>query len=211
MSITLYHHPFSRAAATVWMLEEAGVDYELQFVDILAGKQKAPEILALNPMGKLPILTDGDTVVTESCAIGLYLADRYAPGRLAPTLDDPARGAYFRWACFSPSVIEPAVTAKVTQWKGDEGSAGWGNYEVVLRSLESAIGKGPYILGDQFSMADVILGGTLRYFLSIGLVEARPVYASYAERLTARPAYRRAEERNEAVRKERDIRMPGSE
>ena len=79
--ITLYHHPYSRAASTIWTLEEVGVPYELRHVDIMTGAQKAPEIVALNPMGKLPVLTDGDTVVTENAAISLYLADRYAPGR----------------------------------------------------------------------------------------------------------------------------------
>ena len=92
MSIVLYHHPYSRAAGTVWALEEVGVDYGLRWVDIQSGAQKAPEIVALNPMGKLPLLTDGDQVVTEAGAIALYLADRYAYGKLAPAVDDPARG-----------------------------------------------------------------------------------------------------------------------
>src|SRR6202453_2060944 len=112
MSITLYHHPFSRAANVVWSLEETGVPYELRFVDIMKGGQKAPDIVALNPMGKIPILTDGDLVVTESAAICLYLADRYSLGTLAPLPDDAARGADVRWLFFSPSVIEPAVSAK---------------------------------------------------------------------------------------------------
>src|SRR5688572_12812227 len=106
MSLVLHYHPFSRASGTVWALEEVGLPYELRFVDILKGAQKSPEILALNPMGKLPILSDGDQVVTEAAAIALYLADRYAPDRLAPRIDDPARGTYLRWSFFSPSVIE---------------------------------------------------------------------------------------------------------
>jgi glutathione S-transferase len=113
MAITLYHHPFSRASNVVWMLEELGVPYELRFVDILKGAQKSPEIVALNPMGKVPILTDGDVVVTEAAAIGLYLADRYSLGKLAPAPDGTARAAYLRWSLFSPSVIEPAVAAFV--------------------------------------------------------------------------------------------------
>ncbi|AUX22801.1 uncharacterized protein SOCEGT47_033130 [Sorangium cellulosum] len=107
MAIVLYHHPFSRAANTVWMLEEVGVEYELKLVDIMAGDQKKEDVTKLNPMGKLPLLVDGATVVTESAAIGLYLAVCYAPGRLAPKLDDAARGTYFRWSLFAPSVIEP--------------------------------------------------------------------------------------------------------
>src|SRR6185436_5730253 len=109
MSIVLHHHPFSRAANVVWMLEEVGVPYELRFVDLMKGAQKAPELVALNPMGKLPTLVDGETVVTEGGAIALYLADRYAYGNLAPKVDDPARGTYLRWSFFAPSVIEPGI------------------------------------------------------------------------------------------------------
>lgn len=209
MPVTLYHHPFSRAAGTVWMLEEVGITYELRFVDILAGEQKTPEILALNPMGKLPILTDGDAVVTESCAIGLYLADRYAPGRLAPGLDDPARGTYLRWSCFSPSVLEPGVMAKKENWTFREGAAGWGSYEAMIQAMEGALSSGPYLLGDTFTMADVIFGGTVRYLLTFGLLEARPAFSGYVERITARPAFQRAEARNEEVREARGIGAPG--
>ena len=96
------------------MLEEVGVDYELRWVDIMAGAQKTPEFLKLNPMGKLPVLLDGEAVVTESAAIAVYLGDRYASGRLAPALDDPARGTFLRWAFFSPSVLEPAAAARAS-------------------------------------------------------------------------------------------------
>src|SRR3712207_2565316 len=112
MSTILYHHPFSRAANVVWMLEEVGCPYELKTVDIMKGGQKAPEFLAINPMGKIPTLVDGGTLVTESAAIGLYLADRYAYGKLSPKIEDPARGTYLRWSFFPPSVVEPGVAAK---------------------------------------------------------------------------------------------------
>src|SRR5690348_4263105 len=105
MSLVLYHHPFSRASGVVWMLEEVGAPYELRYLDIMAGAQKSPELVAKNPMGKLPTLTDGDVVVTEAAAIGLYLADRYAYGKLCPRVEDPARGAYLRWSFYAPSVI----------------------------------------------------------------------------------------------------------
>lgn len=209
MSVTLYHHPFSRAAGTLWMLEEVGVPYDLRFVDILAGAQKTPEILALNPMGKLPILVDGDAVITEACAIGFYLADRYAPGRLAPRLDDPARGTYLRWSCFSPAVMEPGVMAKKENWTFGESSAGWGSYEAMLQAMEGAVTNGPFLLGKTFSMADVIFGGTLRYLTTFGLLETRPAFSAYIERITARPAFQRAEARNEEVRKARGITIPG--
>lgn len=205
MSILVYHHPFTRASATVWMLEEVGVPYELKFIDVMAGKQKAPEILALNPMGKLPLLTDGDVVVTESAAIGLYLADRYAPGRLAPALDDPARGTYLRWSLFAPSVIEPGSMARIAGWDAKEGTVGWGAYEAMLTAMERAITGRDFLLGDKFSMADVIFGGTLRYMLTFKMLEARPTFTAYAERLEQRPALQRANARNAAVAAEHGL------
>ena len=200
MSLVLHHHPFTRAANVVWMLEEAGVPYELRSVDFMKGEHQTPEALALNPMGKLPLITDGDTVVTESAAIGLYLADRYAYGRLSPLVDDPARGPYLRWSFFAPSVIEPGVMAKQAGWTYKESQAGWGSYDRMLASMESAIAGREWLLGDRFSMADVIFGGTLRFLLMFKSIEERPSFTAYADRLSKRPAFLRAEARNEARR-----------
>ncbi|HEX7671193.1 MAG TPA: glutathione S-transferase family protein [Polyangiaceae bacterium] len=205
MSIVLYHHPFSRASNVVWMLEEVGVPYEIRHVDILAGAHKAPDIIALNPMGKLPILTEGDVVVTESAAIGLYLADRHAYGKLAPRVDDPARGTYLRWSLFAPSVIEPGAMAKMSGWEFKASQAGWGTHDAMLSAMESAIANRAFILGDTFSMADVIFGGTVRYMLTFKMLEPRPVFTAYADRLAARPALQQAEARNAAIREERGL------
>jgi glutathione S-transferase len=205
MSIVLFHHPFSRAAATVWMLEEVGAPYELRWVDIMAGAQKSPELVALNPMGKLPVLTDGETVVTENAAIGLYLADRYAYGRLAPKVDAPERGTYLRWSLFAPSVIEPGAMAKMAGWSFKPVQAGWGAHDAMVSAMERAIGEGPFLLGDTFSMADVIFGGTVRYLLGFKMLEPRPAFTAYAERLGARPALQRAEARNAAICEERGL------
>jgi glutathione S-transferase len=173
MSLVLYHHPFTRASNVVWMLEEVGAPYELRFVDIMKGAQKAPELVALNAMGKLPILTDGDAVVTESAAIGLYLADRHAYGRLAPKVDDPARGAYLRWSLFAPSVIEPGAMAKQAGWTFKESQAGWGSHEAMMTSIERAVTGRDFVLGSTFSMADVIFGGTVRYMLMFKMLDRR--------------------------------------
>lgn len=205
MSIVLYHHPYSRAANTLWMLEETGVPYALRFVDIMKGAQKMPEILALNPMGKLPILTDGATVVTESAAIGLYLADRHAPGHLAPALDDPARGSYLRWSFFAPSVIEPGAMAQASGWEFRPGAAGFGSYKEMLTTMETALTPGPWLLGEHFTMADVIFGGTLRYMLRFKMMEPRAVFTSYVRRLDERPAYQRADAKNTAIAREHGL------
>lgn len=205
VTITLLHHPQTRAANVVWMLEEVGVDYALRFVDIRTGAQKAPEILALNPMGKLPILVDGEAVVTESAAIALYLGDRYGYGTLAPRVDEPARGAYLRWSFYAPSVIEVGSLAQAAKWDYRPGQAGWGTHEAMLATIEHAIGSGPFLLGERFTMSDVVFGGTVRWMLNFGMLEKRPAFVDYVARLDARPAWKRAVEKNAAVRAEHGL------
>jgi glutathione S-transferase len=205
MAITLYHHPYSRAAGSLWPLEEAGVDYQLEWVDIQKGEQKQDAFLAKNPMGKLPTLVDGDVVVTEANAIAMYIADRYAAGKLAPALDDPKRGTYYRWICFAPAVIEPAATAAMYKWDAKPGQVGWGTLADTLKAVDAALGTGPFVLGDQFSMADVVLGGTLRFMTMFKMFEASPTVAAYIARLNERPALQRADARNQAITKERGL------
>lgn len=204
--MVLYHHPYTRAATVVWMLEEVGVDYELRFVDIFTSAHKLPEIVLLNPMGKLPILTDGEQVVTEVAAIGLYLADRYALGRLAPTPDDPKRGTYLRWSLFAPSVIEPGSLAKTNSWSAKPSQVGWGTHEAMVEAIESAVTDREFLLGDTFSMADVIFGGTLRFMLRFKMLEGSPAITAYTDRLGARPALVRSDARNAAVIEEHGLR-----
>jgi glutathione S-transferase len=204
-SLLLYHHPYSRAANVVWMLEELGRPYELRYVDLMAGEQRTDEFRRLNPMGKLPVLADGETLVTETAAIGLYLADRYAPDVLAPALDDPARAAYLRWSLFAPSVIEPGAYAHGAKWEYRAAQAGWGDWDNMLTAIERAIGDGPFLLGERFTMADVIFGGTLRYMLLFTMLDPRPAYLAYVERCDARPAYQRAQARNAAIIEERGL------
>jgi glutathione S-transferase len=146
-------------------------------------------------------------VVTESAAIGVYLGDRYSSGRLAPALDDPARGSYLRWAFFSPSVIEPAAAARPSGGNFNAGAVGWGTYETMLDATEAAVGAGPWLLGDRFTMADVILGGTLRFMLTFKMIEPRPAFTDYVQRLDARPAFLRSVARNAAVAAEHGLKQ----
>jgi glutathione S-transferase len=201
MTITLLHHPFSRAAGVVWTLEEIGEPYELKFVDIMKGEQKSESVTALNPMGKLPVLVDGDAVVTESAAISLYLADRYAPGRLAPKLDDARRGAYLRWTLFAPSVIEPGSMAKLSGWESKPSQVGWGDHASMMTAIETAVSGRQFLLGDMFSIADVVFGGTLRYMTMFKMMDPSPAVAAYLERLNARPALQRADAKNTEIAK----------
>jgi len=208
-TLVLYYHPFTRAAAVVPMLEEAGCTYALKFLDLTKGEHKQDPLLAKNRMGKLPTLIDQDVVITESAAIALYLADRYGGGKLAPALDDPARGTYFRWACFSPSVLEPAAYAASANWEYNAGSAGWGRLQDVLDTISAGLAEdasGPWLLGERFSMADMILGGTLRFLMMFKMVEARPEYTAYVDALSARPSHVRATAINQQVVEERGLR-----
>ncbi len=205
MTIKLLHHPFSRSGNIVWALEEVGCPYELEFVDLMSGAHKADSVRALNPMGKLPTLIDGDVVVSEAAAVALYLADRYAPGRLAPALDAPQRGAYLRWSFYAPSVIEPGCMAHAGKWEFRASAAGFGTYEEMLATISFAIGKGPWLLGEQFTMADLVFGGTIRYMLMFDMLDKRPEYQAYVERLNARPAARKANEINERITAEHGL------
>ena len=207
MALVLYHHPFSRAANVVWMLEELGEPYELQYVDLKAGEQRADAHRARNTMTKVPVLEDGDARVAETAAIGVYLADRYASGRLAPALDDPARGAYLRWCFFAPSVVEPACMAKSSGWEHNPASAGFGTYENVVATLDEALSPGPWLLGDTFTMADAVLGGTVLWMLQFNMLDHTPALDAYAERLEARPARKASKAKNAAIIEERGLKM----
>jgi len=199
MSITLFHHPFTRAATGVWMLEEIGQPYTIEHVDVMRGEHKQPRFMGKNPMGKLPILQDGDVVVSETSAIGMYLADRYAAGTLAPALDDPRRGRYLRACVVGASVIEPAAMAKGAKWEYQASNAGFGTFEDMIAMVHELIGEGPFILGEQFTMADVIFGATVRYMTSFKMMEADAIVTFYLERINARPANARAEAINAKI------------
>lgn len=199
MTITLFHHPYSRAATVVWMLEELGLPYELEFVDILAGEQHHEAHLARNPMGKVPVLHDGELMISETSAIGIYLADRYSLGKLAPAIDDALRGKYLQWSIFGATVVEPGCMARAASWDFKPGNAGWGKYETMVSTLERTLSNGPWILGDRFTMADVTLGATIRWMLQFKMLDALPAIQGYADRLGERPANKAAAARNREI------------
>jgi glutathione S-transferase len=190
--ITLYFALASRAFTPRWLLEELGIPYRVEVLNLREGTQKRPDYLRVNAMGKVPALTDGDLVVSENPAICIYLADRYGYGTLAPKIEAPSRGAYLRWMVFSTAVFEPAVYLQEPADPVKAVGRGWGDFETVVRVLTQALAKGPWLLGDQFSAADVMLGS----LLSIALINRRlpdePAFKAYDGRLTGRKAYKRA-------------------
>ena len=200
---TLYHCPQTRGGTVLWMNEELGSPCEIKLVDIKSGAQKDPAYLQINPMGKIPALTHDGVSVTEGGAICAYLADLYADKGLAPALNDHKRGAYFRWMFFAPSCMEPAMLDKFSGTvRENPASAGHGLVDDVLTAVDRALENGPYLLGEQFSAADVVFGGTLNFALMFGAFEKKPLYTEYVNRLMARPAALRANERNVDFMKE---------
>ena len=188
----LYWAPRTRSLTSVWLMEEAGMPYERVLVDTLGGEQDTPAYRAINSMGKVPALVDGDTHVSETGAICTYVADRFPEAGLAPRPDDPTRGDYLRWMFFAGSCIEPAYMQKFSNWETVKSRAAWGDYETVVKALEDGLTEGPWITGERFTAADVVIGSAVFFGLAFGLLDKNPVFSGYAERCEARPALQRA-------------------
>lgn len=194
--ITLFHAPNTRSTGALTLLEELGATYKLHVLNMKAGEHRQPVYLAINPMGKVPAIQHGDAVVTEQVAVFLYLADLFPEARLAPPIGDPLRGPYLRWMVFYGTCFEPALSDRAMQREGPPAATSpYGRYDTVLQTLTDQLAKGPYLLGERFTAADVLWGGALAWTTGFKLVPNLPVIQSYIERVTSRPAFQRA--RNE--------------
>jgi glutathione S-transferase len=196
-----YHAPQTRSAAIRWLFEELGSPpHELRVLNMKKGEHKTPEYLAVNPMGKVPTIVHGDTPVTECAAIALYLADAFPDAGLAPAIGDPARGTYLRWIVFNQAAVEPAVTDfSLKRPPGPASMLSYGSYDATVDTLAGALAKGPYILGDRFSAADVIVGSGVRWMTLFKILPERPVFTNYVARLSERPALQRATAKDAAL------------
>lgn len=194
--LTFYHAAPSRGNTVHWMLQELGIAFDVRMIDIRKGEGQSPEYLAINPLGKVPAIVHGDTVVTEAAAICCYLADAFPGAGLAPALDDPKRGSYLRWLFFSPSTLEPALVDRAMQREsGDRTMVSYGEWESLLSMLFDVVGKAdPWLLGKDFSTVDVVLGSAIRFGLMFDLLPENPVLDAYVARINARPAYLRMQE-----------------
>src|SRR5690242_14745385 len=192
--LVFYTNPQSRGRIIRWMLEEVGQPYETKILDY-ATTLKGPEYLAINPMGKVPAIRHGDTVVTEAAAICAYLADAFPAAGLAPPVNSALRGPYYRWLFFGAGPVDAAVSNKALGMvvpEGREGMIGYGRLADVLTTLEHAVSRGDYLVGDRFSAADVYLGAQIGWGMQFGTLEKRPAFERYWQRLAARPAAQRA-------------------
>ena len=197
--LTLYHAAPSRSSIVRWMLEEVGEPYETVLLDY-GTTMKSADYLAVNPMGKVPAIKHGGTVVTEGAAICAYLADAFPQANLAPPPGDPARGAYYRWLFFAAGPVEAAVTNKSQGFHSDQKlMLGYGSFEETIDALETALAPGPYICGEQFTAADVYVGAQIGWGMMFGTIEKRPSFEAYFARLQARPAAIRANELDDAA------------
>lgn len=192
--ITLYWHAKTRASRAVWMLEELGEPYSLVDVDIrdAAAKDRTDGFQDASPMGKVPALADGAVRVADSAAICLYLADRYAAGRLAPRVDAPERGRFLWWMFFTPGVIEPAMAERFSGHAPNRRSHGWGDFDSMIDTLADGVRDGAWLLGDTFTAADVMVGSSVHYMHLFGILPPHEAIEAYRQRCLSRPAMRRA-------------------
>jgi glutathione S-transferase len=188
---TFFTNPMSRGQIARWALHEAGADYETVLVD---WQDKPAALLEANPLGKVPTIVHhtaaGDLAVSEAAAVCHYLAETHPDAELLP--EGPEKAAYFRLLFFAAGPVEQAVTAKAMGWEVPQGRtamAGFGTWDMTIGMLESEVGKGDFICGDRFTMADVYVGSQVDWGLSFGTMPERPAFVAYAERLRARDAY----------------------
>jgi glutathione S-transferase len=199
--LTLYTNPQSRGRIARWMLEETAQPYRTEILDY-ATTMKAPAYLAVNPMGKVPALQHGDIVVTETAAICAYLADAFPQARLAPPSGHRLRGPYYRWLFFTAGPIEAAVSNKALGFvvpPERERMMGYGNIAQVIATLEAAVSRADYLVGDSFTAADLYVGSALGFGMMFGTLEKRPAFERYWQRVSARPACKRAKELDDAL------------
>ncbi len=203
-SVTFYTHPQSRGRVARWMLEETGISYETEILDY-ATTMKAPEYLAINPMGKVPAIRHGDQIVTECAAICAYLAEAFRDAGLAP---EPAeRADYYRWLFFFAGPLEAAVVNRALGFEvppEQQMMAGYGNFATAVSTVDALLSDRAYVCGDRFTAADVYCGAQIGWGLQFGTLEARDSFSAYWERLASRPAHVRAVEIDDALLAEAD-------
>jgi glutathione S-transferase len=190
--LTLYHAPRSRGLIARWMLEEVGEPYAVHPLNLQKGENRQAPYLAVNPMGKVPALDHDGVVVTEAAAICSYLADAFPKAGLAPPPGDRQRGPYLKWLFFGAGCLEPAVIDRLLKREpGSKGMMGYGDFDGLIEVLAKALERGPYLLGESFTAADVVIGSGLNWGLMTQAIPERPEFAGYRQRLSARPAWQR--------------------
>lgn len=205
--LTFYTNPMSRGRVVRWMLEELAIPYHTE-VMAFGPEMKTPEYLAINPMGKVPAIWHGDTVVTEVAAICAYLADRFPEKQLAPATNSPERGPYYRWLFVMAGPFEMATSAKAYGWRIDNDNVqavGSGRLEDVIRALEQALTRRPYICGEQFTAADILVSSYLWWETMQQNLPPNEVFQDYVNRMESRPAAKRANQLDDELAEQMNV------
>ena len=193
--ITLYHAPRSRASRFIFLLEELGAPYELKEVNIRRGDGSgALDTANPHPHGKVPVIRDGETVVYESAAIALYLTDKFPQHGIGPLVGDATRGAYLTWLAYYAGVMEPAWMSAFMKWDVRRGTAGWVKTDEVMELVNATLSKQPFLLGEKFSAADVLVATTFKLFMGSPILAKTDLLEAYVNRVASRPAYARAQD-----------------
>lgn len=182
----LYFNPQSRAVIAKWMIDECGAEAEIVLVDLQQREHKTPQFLKINPTGKVPALVDGEARIYENAAICLYLADKYPEANLAPRIGDPRRGRYLTLMVYATSQLEPAMGDALHGIETPP-ERGWTNFEIVQDVIEGELGQGPYLFGDWFTAADVMIGSMFLWKRMLGRPRDRAKLEAYVDRLLQRP------------------------
>jgi glutathione S-transferase len=198
--LTLYHAVPSRSMVPRWMLEEVGEPYDVHLLNLSKGENRAADHLAVNPMGKVPALRDGDVVITENAAISLISPTPFQGGLSVP-IGEPRRGVYLKWLFFGPSCIEPAMTDRAYPRKEEprRGALGYGDFETTMDVTEKGVSAARYLMGEQFTAADVVIGSALRWGMMFKLLPERPEFVAYVGRLGEREALKRADAKDKEL------------
>jgi glutathione S-transferase len=201
--LTLYHAAPSRSSIVLWMLEEIGQPYDIHLLSLKKGTNREAEYLGVNPMGKVPALRHGDMVITELAAICTYLADAFPQAGLNIPLGDPRRGPYLKWLFFGPGVLESAVMDRAYPRTGapPRAALGYGDFDTTMDVLANAVTPGPYLMGDRFTAADVVIGSNLKWGTIFKMIPERKEFADYVGRFAERPAAKRAQAKDEELAK----------
>jgi glutathione S-transferase len=198
--IIFHHAPMSRSNIVSWMLEELNVPYEVKALSLERNEQKRPEYLAVNPMGKVPAIEHKGVVITEAAAICAYLADEFPAAKLSVPIGDPRRGLYLKWLFFGPSCLEQAIIDRLhNRALAPARASSYGEYDTVMDTIAAAVATGPFLIGEQFTAADVVLGSGLQWGTMMKALPTRPEFTAYLGRLQQRPALPRAFTKNQEL------------
>lgn len=187
--ITLFHCPQTRSSGVLALLEELGAPYKLHVLNMSTAEHRQSAYLAINPMGKVPALLHGDALITEQVAIGIYLGDLFPEAGMTPAIGDALRGPYLRWYVFYAACLEPALVDKaLKRAPGPVAMTPYGDIDSAVNTAVAQLSKGPWLLGEKFTCADVLWGSALTWMTGFGIIEAVPPIKAYIDRWNARPS-----------------------